>query len=276
MTNQVTYSIVYISPDSRLGDRVAIGVLVLDGNFLMLKYSDQKLQSLKSVLGEYWDAISKSLRATQKYIENINLTKKPIFHEARSMVSTDYLRKLSIYSNGLIQYQEPKLAMLTPSFGVDQFYSSLFPEDNKAIEKLKKPNFRSQIDQIFVSKVQEQVHVKIDIDDTIIPEFYINCLLDAIGRNGVIYIAKYIDFTIENKAPISHLLVTTDQLSRKYNENKTSNVCIFGVEPEIGTESHKKWAFINKCEGYKVYHPDQASDVADIFLNSGAGKFLGV
>jgi len=91
-----------------------------------------------------------------------------------------------------------------------------------------------------------------------------------------LYLAKYIDFTIENNAPISHLLVTTDQLSRKYNDSRSSNVFIFGIEPEIGTESHKKWAFINKCDGYKVYHPDQADVVADIFLESGAGKFLGV
>jgi hypothetical protein len=91
-----------------------------------------------------------------------------------------------------------------------------------------------------------------------------------------LYLAKYIDFTIEDKAPISHLLVTTDQLSRQYNDSKKSNVCILGIEPEIGTETHKKWAFINKCEGFKVYHPDQASEVADIFLNSGAGKFLKV
>ncbi len=276
MSNQVTYSIVYISPDSRLGDKVAIGMLLLHDNKLTFKYSEQKLHSLKPVLGEYFDAISKSLRATQKYIENINISKKPIFHEASHMVSTDYLQKLSVYSNGLIQYLEPKLAILTSVFGVDQFYDSLFPEDKKAIEKVKKPNYRTQIDQTFISKVQEQVHVKIDINDTIIPEFYINYPIDAIGRNGVLYLAKYIDFANEDKAPISHLLVTTDQLSRQYNDSKKSNVCILGIEPEIGTETHKKWAFINNCEGYKIYHPDQASEVADIFLNSGAGKFLNV
>lgn len=276
MTNQVTYSIVYISPDSRLGDKVAIGMLLLHGNKLTFKYSEQKLHSLRPVLGEYFDAIAKSLRATQKYIENINISKKPIFYEASHMVSTDYLSKLSVYSNGLIQYQEPKLAILTPTFAVEQFYNSLFPEDKIIFEKVKKPNFRTQIDQSFISKVQEQVHIKIEINDKIIPEFYINYSIDAVGRNGFLYLAKYIDFANEDKAPISHLLVTTDQLSRQYNESKKSNVCIFGVEPERGTETHKKWAFINKCEGYKIYHPDQASEVADIFLNSGAGKFLQV
>jgi hypothetical protein len=126
---------VYISPDSRLGDKVAIGMLMLYDNKLTLRYSDQKLNSLKSVLGSYWEPIAKSLRATQKYVENINLSSKPIFHEARHMVSHDYLLKLSVYSNGLIQYQEPKLAILTPKFGLDEFYNSLFPEEHKVTEK---------------------------------------------------------------------------------------------------------------------------------------------
>jgi hypothetical protein len=267
---------VYISPDSRLGDKVAIGMFMLYGNKLTLRYSDQKLHSLKSVLGTYWDAIAKSLRATQKYIENINLSSKPIFHEARYMVSPDYLLKLSIYANGLIQYQEPKLAILTPEFGLDEFYNSLFPEEYKVTEKVKKPNYGRQIDQNFISKVKEQVHVNIDIDDSVIPEFYTKYSLDAIGRNGVLYLANYLDFTNENKAPISHFLVTVDNLTRIYNSTKTSKVFIFGVEPELGSESHKNWAFINKCDGYKIYHPDQADVVADIFLNSGAGKFLGL
>ena len=163
MSNQLTYSIVYISPDSRLGDKVAIGMLMLYGNKLMFRYSDQKLHSLKSALGAYWEVIAKSLRATQKYIENINLSSKPIFHEARHMVSPDYLLKLSVYSNGLIQYQEPKLAILTPAFGLDEFYNSLFPEENKVTERVKKPNYGRQIDQNFISKVKEQVHVNIDI-----------------------------------------------------------------------------------------------------------------
>ncbi len=274
MKHQIIYSIVYISPDSRLGDKVAIGMLVLDGHSLIFKFSEQKLHSLKSVLGEYWHAIAKSLRATQKYIENINLSKKPIFHDATHMISTDYLQKLSVYSNGLIQYQEPKLALLTAVFGLDQFYDSLFPEVKKNIEKVKKPNYRSQIDQRFISKIKDQVHVHIDIDDSIIPDFYTKYSLDAIGRNGVLYMAKYLDFTIESNAPLSHLLVTTDQLSRRYNDSQSSHVYIFGVEPELGTESHKKWSFINTYNSFKIYHPNQAADVADIFLNSGAGKFL--
>lgn len=276
MTNQVIYSIVYVSPDSRLGDKVAIGMLLLDGAHLIFKYSLQKLHNLKSVLGDYWDPVSKSLRATQKYIENIDITKKPIFQEAREMVSKDYLTKLSIYANGLIQFQEPKTAILTSTFGVDQFYLSLFPEDHKTIEKSAKPNYRNLIDQSFVSKIEQQVHVKIDIDDKIIPDFYINYSLDAIGRNGEIYIAKYIDFSVEQKAPISHLIVTTEELSRIFNNNKFSNVFIFGVEPEIGSELHKKWAFVNKYKGYKMFHPDQAEEVANIFLNSGATKFIKV
>ncbi len=128
----------YISPDSRLGDKVAIGILMLYGNKLILKYSNQKLNRLKNVFGSYWDPIVKSLRASQKYIENMNLPSKSFIHEASHMVSSEYLFKLSAYSNGLIQYQEPKMAILTPTFGVDEFYNSLFPEEQVKNEKIIK------------------------------------------------------------------------------------------------------------------------------------------
>ncbi|MBK9564315.1 MAG: hypothetical protein WAT46_14365 [Saprospiraceae bacterium] len=61
MSSQTTYSIVYISPDSRLGDRVSIGMFIFDSGQLMFKYSSQKLHGLKGALGDYWVPISKSL-----------------------------------------------------------------------------------------------------------------------------------------------------------------------------------------------------------------------
>ncbi|HMP31971.1 MAG TPA: hypothetical protein PKD85_20370, partial [Saprospiraceae bacterium] len=82
--------------------------------------------------------IVKSLRATQEYIENMNLPNRTVAHEGSHMVSSNYLLKLSAYSNGLIQYQEPKLAILTPTFGVNEFYGSLFPEEHVKNKKIIK------------------------------------------------------------------------------------------------------------------------------------------
>ena len=190
------------------------------------------------------------------------------------MLTESYLSKLSVYSNGLIQYQEPKMALLTSSFGIDQLYNSLFPKDHNEVKKSDKPKYRSYLDQHFISRVSEHVHLKIDIDDRFIPDFYLNYSIDAIGRNGILYLAQYIDFSTEQKASISHLLVTTDHLNKEYNKGKVSNVSIFGIEPVLGTDEHKKWDFLYKRDGFTIYHPNQADEVAEKFISSRAGKFL--
>ncbi|HMS98155.1 MAG TPA: hypothetical protein PKA12_05390 [Saprospiraceae bacterium] len=42
--------------------------------------------------------------------------------------------------------------------------------------------------------VKENLHVKIEIDNSIIDDFYLSYTLDAIGKNGTLYLAQYFDF----------------------------------------------------------------------------------
>lgn len=127
MSNQAKYSIVYISPDSRLGDRVAVGMLMLKDGRLRYWFSEEKLRGINAALGSKAELIRKSLLATKKYIDHIDLTKDPIFNEDRQMVSEAYLEKLSVYSNGLIQYQKPRLALLTDTFDETNCTPIYFP-----------------------------------------------------------------------------------------------------------------------------------------------------
>lgn len=127
MSNQAKYSIVYISPDSKLGDRVAVGMLMLKDGRLRYRFSEEKLKGIKAALGPKAELIKKSLLATQKYIDHIDQTKDPIFNDDRQMVSEAYLEKLSVYSNGLIQYQKPWLALLTDTFDETNCTPIYFP-----------------------------------------------------------------------------------------------------------------------------------------------------
>jgi hypothetical protein len=170
--NKATYSIIYISPDSRLGDRVAIGMLIFKHDKLIYRFSDEKLKSLKSILGSKGELIRKSLSLTQKYIENIDTNKNPIFNEARNIVSESYLEKLSVYSNGIIQYQKPTLAILTDTFDENHLYSTLFPSTIEIKKEDHKDEFKQIIESDFLGKVKDQIHIKIEIDYNIIPDLY--------------------------------------------------------------------------------------------------------
>jgi hypothetical protein len=259
-----------------LGDRVAIGMLLFKNNQLTYRFSEDKLSDLKSILGSKKDLINKSLLATQKYVENIDTNKKPIFNEARNIVSESYLEKLSIYSNGIIQYEKPRLAVLTDTFDLNTLFDSFFPPKTSVKEENYKDKFKQIIESNFISKVSQSIHVKIDIDYTIIPDFYLSYNLDAIGKNGILYLAKYLDFTKVQNAAISHLLVTNDSLSKHFNNGQINKIFIFGEEPKLNTDEHKKWDYLHKLDGFSLKHPTESCAVADHILDAGAKKFLEV
>ena len=273
MSNQAKYSIVYISPDSRLGDRVAVGMLILKDKRLKFRFSEDKLRGIKSALGPKVDLIRKSILATQKYINHIDLNKDPIFNEDHLLVSESYLEKLSVYSNGMIQYQKPRLAVLTDTFDENKLYESLFPSTTGKVEKAKDKN-KLIIETDFLDVVKENIHVKMDIDNSIIDDFYLSYTLDAIGKNGTLYLAQYFDFANVQSAPISHLLVTNESLNKQFNKDQHNKVYIFGVEPPLGTDEHKKWDYLYKLEGFNLKHPTESGEVAEQMLRAGAKKFL--
>lgn len=274
MKNQTTYSIVYISPDPRLGDRIAIGLLTLHNGALQLNYSNQKLNSLKTTLKHKSGLISKSLKVLQKYVENIDSNHNPIFNIDRLMLTDEYMEKLSNYSNGLIQFQHPKLALLNDTFTKDHLYYSLFPEEETKEKFIRKDANKIKIESDFLNKVADEVHVNLEVNDSLIPNSYFPYHIDAIGKNGVIYIAKYFDFHDVKAAPVSHFFVLNEKIKSHYNPHELNKVMIFGEEPELNTPEHDKWDFLHSCEGYRIFHPDQAAEVKEIFLTSGAKKFL--
>ncbi len=124
--------------------------------------------------------------------------------------------------------------------------------------------------------VKENIHVKIDIDHHIIPDFYLNYALDAIGKNGTLYLAQYFDFDKVKDAAISHLLVTNESLNKRFNKDQTNKVFIFGTEPELNTDDHRRWDYLYKQEGFSLKHPSESKAVAEEMLRAGVKKFLDV
>ena len=72
-------------------------------------------------------------------------------------------------------------------------YAYLFPPTPGKVEKAIDKNKRI-IESDFIDVVKENLHVKIEIDNSIIDDFYLSYTLDAIGKNGTLYLAQYFDF----------------------------------------------------------------------------------
>lgn len=248
-------------------------MLMLKDGRLRYRFSEDKLRGIKAALGPKAELIRKSLLATQKYIDHIDLTKDPIFNKDRQMASEAYLEKLSVYSNGLIQYQKPRLAILTETFDENQLYASLFPSALEKEESVKDQN-KLIIETDFLHAVKDMLHVKIEIDNSIIEDFYLSYTLDAIGKNGTLYLAQYFDFEKVQNASISHLLVTNESLNKQFNKDQYNKVYIFGLEPPLNTKEHKKWDFLHKQQGFAFKHPSESAAVADEMLRAGVKKFL--
>ncbi len=91
--------------------------------------------------------------------------------------------------------------------------------------------------------------------------------------------AQYFDFNKVQNAAISHLLVTNESLNKQFNKgqiNKVYKVYIFGSEPALNTDEHKKWDYLYSLEGFNLKHPTESSEVADEMLRAVVKKFLEV
>src|SRR5690606_21732205 len=105
------YSILYVTLNTALNEKVSIGILMSDGKYDMFRHSTDKLLALKGIIEpERYNLIKGYLRSLENDINAV--TDKTILFEnedlKKNWVSEGYISYLSRYSNNLIQFSEPK------------------------------------------------------------------------------------------------------------------------------------------------------------------------
>ena len=278
------YSIIQISPNIAAGDKLAVGLIYFDGSQFQIYFSKNKRQiaerlianknvNVKSILDQF-------TRKTDQLNSNLE-NKELLFENSSQWTNSNYFNYLSSYSNGLIQFSQPKSYLST---GNDKEFDGLVEmllneRIEQSINVQDYSEIRSTIENKLIKRVSNKVHTHYKFDHESFPSLHFNYELDCIGKNGSLIGAKSFEFdqseqTIKGKMSNYYALIL--MLSSKHHQNiETNNFYLISSEPKSSSSAeHELWETAVRNELIQVLDPEQADKVADTIEENNAQKFL--
>lgn len=193
------YSIISFVNSPISNENIAVGLIGISGNEVFYNISKSKIDFARKLNPESGRLLDFAIKQFSNYIKTDIADKSSLQINADNKIDIQYLNRLSIYNNGILQFSKP--SFLRVKFDKNSF--KLFY--NKAIEKpnsdVVSPKLKSTLQQNIVEKIYEPLAEKIDVDFTLnrksLPSQFFDFHFDALGVNGAVYAAKSIDLNSE-------------------------------------------------------------------------------
>lgn len=274
------YSIVSISLNTALNEKVSIGLLLSSGKKSMFKYSSDKLLAIKGLVSsdnisfvrDYLKSLEKDIN---KVVEPLELFENTPLKS--DWVSEPYINYLSKYSNILIQFSEPKIIDI--EFTPDNF-KRIF---EKYIYSYSLETEVVNSESVF-TKVKNQLYPKIDIhvnldkslDSTHFENLFAPIEVNFIGNNGIPVVGQAIDFekkhyNLEND--VARLVSLTKAIELKVR--KKGQYFILGQEPKIEeVENHSLWKQIRDSDFLEFVDIDEVEIVEQYIKENNVSPYF--
>ena len=282
------YSIIRFVNNPLSKENLAIGLIMISNNKVYYKFSHEKIQLVNKINPLNFKLLEYTIDKISNFIKNELESEVSLFSDDNK-VNFEYLKRLSIYNNGFLQFDNPSIINI--DFDEVKF-NDFF---HKYIDLVIKPAEKKIIDNTFSKRVrqvfQEPLKNIIDIDYKVkkaeIPNLFFDYKLDGIGYNGIIYSVKSIDLNTER--PINQIRSDISEL-----ESLNPRIDLFGKSRGFDPEKNKHYLVIDKYEGkkasyselydilrgqnsfdcnYKLINSDELKDVTSDIKNTNAHKF---
>jgi hypothetical protein len=251
------YSIIsaFIRPE--IGERIAIGLLLVGSEKVIFQISKDKVNILKELVN---DSTYKFFKESLKQITNAvnieNSKAETLFTQlelTNSLFSENYLEYLNHYSNNLLNFTAPKTIELPANEGLFiTLFKKYIDESVLVVDTIKIRAFDA-IKTDFFPRVKNYYNLELELTPEAIPKLPIPIKIDFIGKNGGIVYAQTIDlerifYHIQNDIGILAIL---NQVYEKEAEK-----FIISSEPnkENYPKQHQTW--INLREGNMANYID--------------------
>ncbi len=280
------YSILKLSPNIATEDSVAIGMLLFDGEKFRYFFSDKKKRLANKLLDDKSVNVNFIVNQIIDKCNTINFDNEELklFYKFDKLSEISYFDYLSNYSNGLIQFSNPKpLYEEMNDMAFERLINFLF---NESLHKYPKvdDSFHLQrsmelIERNLINRVDKRIHTHYKFKPERFPSIYFSYEMDCIGLNGSLIGAKSLPFDKSAQSldkDISHYFTLISSLSSKFNKSlNDNNFYLISEEPEkIGSKEHRLWESVRYNELINVIHPEESNKVADQILEKKAAKFL--
>lgn len=241
------YSILYITLNTTLNERVGIGVLLSDSENNIFKYSLEKLLAVKGLIeSERYNLIKSYLKSLEDNINNVNdinlFGNKPVKSE---WLTENYISYLSRYSNNLIQFSEPKYIDI--EFSLDNFkkiFEKYIYAYESSLEIIQNESIYTKVKNTLYPKIDNRVNVDMVLDSSHFENLFAPIEVSFIGVNGIPVAGQTIDFSkkhynLENDVTRFVSLTKAIEIEDK---GKKGQYYVLGREPEIKNDkNHLLW-----------------------------------
>lgn len=264
------YSILYVTLNTTLNERVSIGVLMSNGFENYFKYSHEKLTAFKNILdSERYNVVKNYLKSLEREIgfslENSNqlFTKRELKND---WINEGYITYLSKYSNNIIQFSTPK--SIDIDLNSDNFrrvFEKYIFKYTEEVDEIIEFNVYSKVKQDLFPKIESRVNIEMTLTSNDFENLFAPIEIDFIGINGIPVAGQTIDFEkkhyyLEND--VTRFVSLTKAI--ELEGNNKGKYYVLGREPQKNIDkNHQLWEHIRDSDFLEFIDIDEVGIVEE-------------
>lgn len=239
-----------------------MGLLVSHHGKVNLRISDFKLSIARKLIpAESYTLLSEKLKMIRREFDSLSNGEKIDFDPSHSLLSEQYLKYLSKYSNNALRFdiEEVKLSYSEKVF--DLLFARYVTEVADRAPLIKPENIKYSVRKKLKPKINERVSWDVVIDHEhlnglIFPEVKV----DFAGKNGKLVVGQTLDFEKEYRV-VRNELATIFTFAQ--NQKHVSRTFVIGREPKKSiTLNHGLWSQFRALD--KVTMVNETSELNQI------------
>lgn len=267
------YSIVFITPNAAIQERIAVGLLLFSNSEYFFRYSHERLALTKHLLGkDQYKLISESLKSLdQKLVkqmeEESKITNALLLPQAKIDFTVQYIGYLSNYKNNLITYSTPLPIAVEPTKdNFDRLFQRLVTEPASS-QFMVKELHNTPIGQL-KEKYYPQVAKHFSFDQTIsydkVDKLLVPVKVDLAGKNEIEVYVQSIDMEAKPDTIIKEIS-TFYMLKDAYNKNNIpmKEFVLAAEPPKELKRQHELWQHLHSSSQFDYVDASESARIIE-------------
>ena len=274
------YTIVYVTLNTALKERVSMGLLLCKGNDVVFKYSPDKLLAIKGLINsESYNFCKIYLKSLENDINTNNETSD--LFEGKTLkpqwITEGYTGYLANYSNNLIQFSEPRAIEINFD---DNNFKRLFEKYIYAYQQethlLKQETIYDKVKTQLYPKISNRVNLKKSLNASHFHNLFAPIEVGFIGINGIPVVGQTIDF-VKNHYHLENDVARYVSLTKAIDleKNKKGKYFVVGNEPKkTDLKNHLLWSQIRDSNFLEFVEIDDVGVVESYIENNDVKPYF--
>jgi len=239
------YSIVRFINNSLTNENISVGIIVISGEDIFYRFSEDKLSLVKKINPLNSSLLEYTIDKIKSFIEDEVVSQKPLFTDLTFNV--EYLKRLSVYNNGFLQFDAPSGINLTFDKNLFEDFFRRYIELSSSIRTkvVIDKSFALTVKKVFSEPLKNQIDIDYKVKKGSIPNLFFDYKLDGIGLNGVIYTVKSIDLNAE---------ISLDVINKQVSELESLNhrLDLYSRALDINPAENRHYLVVDSYGGKKA------------------------